>query len=306
MPGSKWFTFRQGNRSEYLAQYILSALGVAVKVPIEEDVGADFHCSLAKFNGNLMTFFAPFLVQIKSISEKNIIYGGVGSNGIWKKEEIEWLFSQELPLLIGLVDKKDLTLRLYTTSNMWAAWYFSGKIAQAILCPDDPNQTTDQILSPTKENNAEEVNEWISNNVGDGLKWKIPLGPALVSISYDDLENQERMNEFRRILSFALQLEQDNITYRRLFVHISKWPVVIDTNKNIMAQGIFVAANPVPGANTDDQLKSLYPILVTLAYNFKMQNKKAELAKIRKVLEMFPNKCSPEIDAITRQVMESA
>jgi hypothetical protein len=188
---------------------------------------------------------------------------------------------------------------------MWAAWYFSGKIAQATLCPDVPNQL-DQIISPTKENNTEEIGEWISKNIGDGLKWKIPLGPALVSISYDDLENQERMNNFRHILSTALQFEQENITYRRLSVHISKWPLIIDTNKNILAQGIFVAANPVPGANTDEQLKSFYPILATLAYNFKIQNKEAELEKIKKVLEMFPNKCNPEIAQLMRQVMESS
>lgn len=306
MPGVKWFTFRQGNRSEYLAQYVLSALGIVVKVPMEEDVGADFHCSLAKFNGHLMTFYSPFLVQIKSISEKEIVYGGVDSKHKWKKEEIDWLFTQELPLLIGLVDKNELSLKLYSTSNMWAAWYFSGNIAQVTLCPDVPCNKEDQVMSPTKENNAEEVSEWVSINIGDGKKWTVPLGPALVSISFDDLENQEKMESFRQILSSALQLEQENITYRRLKVHISKWPLIIETNKGITAQGIFVAANPVPGANTEEQLKSLFPILVTLAFNYKIQKKEYDLEKIKKVLEMFPNIGSPELAGLMRKVTEVA
>ena len=305
MPGVKWFTFRQGNRSEYLAQYILSALGVVVKVPMEEDVGADFHCSLAKFNGYLMTFYSSFLIQIKSISEKEIVYGGVDSKYKWKKEEIDWLFTQELPLLIGLVDKNELSLKLYSTSNMWAAWYFSGNIAQVTLCPDVPCNKEDQIMSPT-DNNAEEVSEWVSKNIGDGKKWTVPLGSALVAISFDDLENQEKMESFRQILSSALQLEQENITYRRLKVHISKWPLIIETNKGITAQGIFVAANPVPGANTEEQLKSLFPILVTLAFNYKIQKKESDLEKIKRVLELFPNIGSPEFAELMRKVSEVA
>src|SRR4030067_3640484 len=107
MPGSLWFPFRQGNRSEYLALYILSALGVVVKVPKEEDIGADFHCSLAHMEGKRMTFHSPFLVQTKSISESKISYGGPDEKGCWKKEEVNWLFGQELPLLIGLLDQSN-------------------------------------------------------------------------------------------------------------------------------------------------------------------------------------------------------
>jgi hypothetical protein len=48
-----------------------------------------------------MSFYAPFLVQVKSEPEKEVIYGSPDKKRRWKKEEIEWLFSQELPLLIG-------------------------------------------------------------------------------------------------------------------------------------------------------------------------------------------------------------
>lgn len=41
MPGTLLDSFYQGNRIEYLAHYVLFALGVAVKVPHEEDIGAD-------------------------------------------------------------------------------------------------------------------------------------------------------------------------------------------------------------------------------------------------------------------------
>ena len=117
MPGTRWLSFRQGNRSEYLALYILSALGIVVKVPIEEDIGADFHCSLAKVEKNRMTFQAPFIVQVKSKSE-NFTYGGPNRKEKWKKDEVNWLFNQELPLLLGIADKINAVLELFTTSSM--------------------------------------------------------------------------------------------------------------------------------------------------------------------------------------------
>lgn len=123
MPGSLWYPFRQGDRSEYLALYILSALGIVVPVPRQEDIGADFYCSLAESRGSRLTFHSPCLVQTKSRSIKEITYGGIDEKRRWKHEEVDWLFNQELPLLIGIVDKEKLLLDLYATSNIWGARY---------------------------------------------------------------------------------------------------------------------------------------------------------------------------------------
>jgi len=148
MPGTIWFPFRQGDRSEYLALYMLSALGVVVKVPREEDIGADFQCSLAKFDGHRMTFYSPFLVQTKSSSLKRISYGGPDKEGRWRKEEITWLFSQELPLMLGFVDKDKMQLDLYSTSNMWPALYVGGEVGEVVLQPGFTKKSDDEVKMP--------------------------------------------------------------------------------------------------------------------------------------------------------------
>jgi hypothetical protein len=299
MLGSLWFPFRQGNRSEYLALYILSALGVVVKVPKEEDIGADFHCSLAHMDGNRMTFHSPFLVQTKSISESTISYGGIDENKRWRKEEINWLFSQEIPLLIGLVDKSNSTLKLYSTSNMWAAYYSSGTVGELVFQPDTPSKLGDPVSMPK----GSEVNDW-PQGIGDGKRWEVPLGPPLVTISVDDSENKENAMKFRNILSFPLWLEQENITYRRLKVHYSKWPLIINTNKleEKFGFGVFAAANYTPGANTDDQIKALAPIITTLAMNLKFQQRLTELEQLREIVKMIPD--GPELGLLKQQVPE--
>ncbi len=286
MPGSLWFPFRQGNRSEYLALYILSALGVVVKVPKEEDIGADFYCSLAHMEGNRMTFHLPFLIQTKSISESTISYGGPDKKEQWKKEEVTWLFGQELPLLVGLVDKENSILKLYATSNMWAAYYSSGNVGELVLQPDVPSKQGESVSMPK----SSIVSGW-PQGIGDGKRWEVPLGPPLVSISVDDLENKEKLNEFRRILSFPLWLEQENITYRRLKVHYSKWPLLINTNilEDKFGFGVFAVANLTPGTNTDEQIRALAPIITTLAMNYKAQNRLAELEHFREIVKLIPD-----------------
>lgn len=298
MPGGLWFPFRQGARSEYLAQYILSALGISVSVPRTEDIGVDFYCSLAKRNGNRITFYAPFIVQVKSSSEKEIFYGGPDSKQQWKKQEVDWLFSQELPLLIGIVDKKALTLKLYSTSNIWAARYSGGNTGQVILQPDKLDDKDGDVNAPSPIS----MPDWPSG-IGDGKQWPVPLGPPLVFIAIDDVENEDKIEKYRIVLSHSINIEQENITYRRLQVHYSKWPHRFTTNTlEKFVYGIFFAANTAPGANTPEQLKSLAPIITVLAFNYKSQNKLPEIEKLKPIVKLIPE--SPELRAIKNKVPE--
>jgi hypothetical protein len=300
MPGSIWFPFRQGHRSEYLALYILSALGVVVKVPKEEDIGADFHCSLAHMDGKRLTFNSPFLVQTKSVSESKISYGGPDEHKQWRKEQIDWLFGQELPFLIGLVDKNAALLKLYSTSNMWAAWYSSGRPGEVVLQPDLPDNPSEPVLMPQ----GVAVPDWTPGIIGDGLRWQVPLGPPIVTISVDDSENIERIDKCRKMLSIPLWLEQENITYRRLNVHFSKWPLFIYSNefRDQFDYGVFAAANSALGANTEAQIKALTPIVTTLAFNYKLQNRLEELERLKDLIKLVPE--GPELGLLKDKVPE--
>lgn len=136
MPGHLWSPFREGNRSEYLAQYFLSALGVSSPVPRQEDIGIDFYCALAKEDGDRLTFHSPFAVQVGSLDAKSFAYGGMDRKGRWRKEQLDWLFSQELPLFLATVDKETSSFRLYSTSPLWLIRYGNGDVTEVCLIPD--------------------------------------------------------------------------------------------------------------------------------------------------------------------------
>ena len=285
MAGSLWFSFRQGNRSEYLALYILSALGVVVPVPRQEDVGTDFHCTLASREGKSLKFHAPFLVQVKSRSRKKVVFGGIDKKRRWKQKEIEWLFGQELPLLIGIADKNKLTLALYSTSNIWAAYYTAGNPGQVVLLPDRIDKDN-MVPMPTS---SPPSGEWPLGS-GDGRIWNIPLGPPSILVSVDDLEESEKIAVYRGILLETLFLDQQNITYRRLGVHYSNWLLQHTTNEYSpgLVVGRFYAWNNGPGANTPGQIQALTPIVISLANNYKAQNRIDELMKLKQIFKLIP------------------
>lgn len=293
-----WYPFRQGNRCEYLAQYILSALGLAIKVPREEDIGVDFYCSLANVDGNKMTFYAPFIVQVKSDSENVVRYGGIDEKGKWKKDGIEWLFSQELPLFIAVVSREEQMLNLYPTSNKWAVHY-QGMPGEVVLQMNVPSECERYIDAPKPEEKME------LRNYGDGKQWNVPLGNPIISISIGDSENEKKLNYYRALLRFFILLEQENITYKRLKVHYSKWPLQVKTNdelNNPFTYGIFWAANTIKGANNSEQLKSLAPIITILALNYKNQGKFEEMEKLKPIVSLFPE--SAELKVLKDNIPE--
>lgn len=289
MPGNLWAPFREGARTEYLSQYVLATLGVAVPVPRQEDIGADFHCTLAEPDGNRLTFRGSFLVQVKSLSEKDrLVYGGTDKAGRWKKEEVDWLFGQDLPFFIALVDKKTLTLDLFSTSNKWQSIYNSGRPGAVCLQPGIPSGKSDLVGFP----NPEPQTAW-PQGIGDGNLWRVPLGPSLVSINIDDLEDKEKLKVFRKILQWAIELELNNIRYTRLNVHFNRWPLKIKTNQweeNVAKEyGVGVAAARLKGMNVVEQLKAMAPIACTLALNYKLQNDKAGFMAMKALVKLLPD-----------------
>lgn len=286
MPGSLWAPFREGNRSEYLAQYFLSALGVSVSVPRPEDIGIDFYCALAQENDQRLTFHSPFAVQVGSYGTKEFSYGGYTNKGVWQKEQIDWLFSQELPLFVSTVDKDTLRFRLYSTSPIWLIRYRFGTPSEIHLIPDAHYD----ILKDSRE----DVRDYHGKG-GDGARYRIPLGPPVVDLRIDQLKTNI-VEKARFALSKASNVEMGNLTYRRLNVHFSQWLLEIQPNDDSPAfnVGQGYAWNPEPGRNTSEQLRAVLPMIVALGHNLKSQNRLAELAQLRGIFSLIPANELPE------------
>jgi hypothetical protein len=101
MPGGRLRTFRLGNRAELLVEQLLAGFAFTTRVPLQEDVGIDFFCSLIEQEDQLLKAGPFFSVQAKSSNEP-IVYK--------KPHELEWIRNQENPLLICVANRQALSM----------------------------------------------------------------------------------------------------------------------------------------------------------------------------------------------------
>jgi hypothetical protein len=134
--------------------------------------------------------------------------------GAWLRHEIEWLFSQELPLFVCITDREKGRFRLYSTSAMWLVRYQMGnEMALIELCADATHD-------PLKESLCQEKIGPIENGGGNALL--VPLGNPVVDVTIPTLDDEIRKRAIRS-LRIAIEVEQMNLTLRRLGVHIASW-----------------------------------------------------------------------------------
>lgn len=240
------FSYRQGDRSEYLAQYILSSFAISVPVPRQEDVGTDFHCSLlrvveapseSKGTGKGATTkylrpYLPFDIQIKSADEKKISFGGFTDGGNWRKHEIEQLRETSTPLLIGLVHKEKFQLDLFTTIPRYFVhylWKRKGLPQRVDLIPYSPegegHLTDGEDEKPKKAKKKKK-----GKDVPDYV-WKLPIGQPIIRISAADAENPAKVEEIKNLLEPYLYMDHENGVLARTGVGYFKWPLIIRTGK---------------------------------------------------------------------------
>ena len=168
---------------------------------------------------------------------------------------------------------------------MWQALYKSGNLGEVVLQPGNPSEQAQAQL--VRE--GQDVSDW-HEGIGDKKRWEVPLGSPLVSLSIDDVEDEDKLNNYRAILASVINLDQQNIVYRRLGFHFSRWPLNIQTNilANPSTIGLGWAGNPTPGKNISEQLRELVPFISVLAFNLRLQGNIDGLKNLKSLIMMMP------------------
>jgi hypothetical protein len=222
MVGGIWHSFRQGDRTEYLAQYLLSGLGVASPMLRQEDIGYDFFCAAAtEHAGGLTTFGPAFGVQIKSSSTPKVELGGPNDKGNWKKHEIEWLDAIDMPLLLGIVDKSIQEMQLFSTSAVRLAFSQAkgGLPAKLMLvprlsgAPSDVGWPTMTALKGTRPVGS------------DGQCHEVDLGLPVISVDLKTLDDSKLRQDCQAKLRKLLEWEHESLSIRRAGVSYFYWAV---------------------------------------------------------------------------------
>lgn len=273
MSGTRLYNFREGDRSEYLATYLLSGLGLINPVPRQEDIGVDFHCQLADQEKGVLSFGNPFIIQIKSSSTKSILYGNLEQDK-WDLKQIEWLFKQNQPFFIGSVDKETMKISIYDCSTLYHLRFLPKTPTFIEFTFEDNNE----VYRPEKEI----INTW-SRKDSDGYKHIIKLGLPLITIDNSDLQNKDVLKIKKDILRQAVEINQYNVIHIHKNIGWINYISKIDTNEKFtLAWDSLIATNDKIIDNLINTLD--FPIL-NLAMNLYANGEYEKLKSIRWIID---------------------
>ena len=285
------FSYRQGDRAEYLAQYILSAFAISVPVPRQEDVGNDFHCSLLRREGPSLYPYLPFNIQIKShnddLVKKGISFGGVtasAKNPKWRKHEIEQLREMQTPFLIGAVNKDEQWMDIFGTVPRYFVslnWH---------QLPQWPREVIFVPYSPTGEGHlgAGEITKLDPLPDMPDVLLTIPLGRPIVRISISDSEDQGKCEEIKALLEPYLLLDQQNAVLNRLGVHYLEWPLIMRTGQKPNEMGAGAVLGPPGSPPFEAPLPVLCKIVASTLKTYVNLGRKDLLAPWMPILDQLP------------------
>lgn len=292
------YSFRQGDRSEYLAQYLLSELGICAPIPRQEDVGFDFHCSIFQQERDLLSNSHQFLIQVKS-SMDAIEYGGAfRSSGKWKKYDILWLKELSIPLLIGIIDKKEETLQIFSTSAVQMVFLKCGNPQRIQLVPRFFEEGSEQFSHEPKIFDDEKI---LSNDdnrepkTGDGKIHKVDLGPPLVKFSSTDIKDISQLIKIKNLLREAIEIHNRSILYENLGAPFREWTREIFTNDKVIG-GWIIQINS--GFTHSRIIDRLIPLVLSLYLNAKIKNDKDLMNALTPLIGNYIPKDHPIILAI--------
>jgi hypothetical protein len=185
------YKFRQGWQSENIARFILSHFSfIAQPSTIADDVGNDFFCTLFKKEGqNNKQYLVPkntFAIQIKS-SAANLDLS----------KKAAFLEQMEVPFFIGVVNRKKLSLKIYSGRALHLLFTMKGV----------PNKMIVQLKSKICEKKYYKIDDEKKKNY-------TVIFPLLAEIDGMDLDRT--INKAYFLLTAECSLIYQNIASRKM------------------------------------------------------------------------------------------
>jgi hypothetical protein len=287
-------SFREGDRSEYLATYFLSCIGLVNQTLRQEDIGIDFYCQLSDNEAGVLTFGSPFLLQIKS-NYSPILYGKKQSDK-WTRTNIDWLFRIELPFFIGIIDKSEMKLSIYNTSTLHFLYYeeyLMGNIPSQVEFT--LNKYDEELLIGRKEKYP--IQNWESPLKGDGFKHQANLGNPIITLTNDELDQKDLLKSKKDILRKIIKVEQKNIIYKNLKLYHFRWVRKNTSNDVKLLAWMYYGLSKQKDEHVLHNLyEELGPSIISLAMCLKANNETDLVKKLKPLFDRIPSEIKyPEL-----------
>jgi hypothetical protein len=298
------FSYRQGDRAEYLAQYLLSAIAISIPVPRQEDTGDDFHCSLLRRLGGNLFPYLPFHIQIKrhsrSLIRKGIVFCGVTKRGKWREEGIKKLCDLHTPLLIGLVNPTAQWMEIFSTiPRIFVAkcWDQRPRPREVVMLPYQP-EDENHIGCGT-------VTDLPARAGMPNGRWALPIGNPILRMTIQDSESRQRCEEIKQLLEPYILLDQQNAIFHRLGISTFEWPLIMRTGMARNETGVGAMLVPPDSEQFKPSLAVLCKIIANMLKAYQNRNQPDQIRPWLPLLPQLPfAEASPFARDMVVQVQE--
>jgi hypothetical protein len=291
MSGKRVFTWQEADRIEYLANFLLSALGLVTPVPRPDDNGVDFHCSLANQDGSLVTYGFPFLVQARSMVKPVVSLRAPRKYRHQKHvipDHLSWLFHQELPLFLALVDREEISIHLYSLSPVWFLFHDREN------CPDCSALT---LVPRTDESNNDKVGP--PKRTGqvtsspESFDYEVDLGYPVVSFSAEETAVRQTLAKHKESLSSCITSEFENLVFLRAGLPQFRWLSEAREDKGGPVMHTFCREAPRGTKDLQSIYSFLGPSLAALALRYKDDGRTDLVNGLRSLFSEIPPETVP-------------
>lgn len=254
--------FRKGGKAEYLTQVYLTAFGFSNPTYRQEDFGIDFTCVLTDEKKNKLYPTEPFNLQVKSHKEKELQVLKFKKKN---SQDLDWLFKNPNPYILAWIDFENTKdIYFYSLSTLW--YIDIAKIEYGCL----------EFKYDTELSDGLNVNDYKPNSIVVDTHF-INLGKPFMTMSLDDLKNDDIISKKREILKYVVKLEKENIQYRCFGIPFMKWLWKFKTNdlSSFVEGWSHFCNNDIHKEinQPSEIIENIGHILITLASSFALHNK---------------------------------
>lgn len=183
-------SFRKGWEGENLARFILYKFSfVAHPSTVADDVGSDFFCTLFEVNREgRHDYLLPrnsFAIQVKSSADRFDV-----------SDKLQYLANLEIPFFVGVVDRQNLKLIIYSGEYIPALFSYKGvpKKLEIEPCERSLLQRRDDYFDETEEDSYilkfPKVVEIEATAAGDELRARVEALRETSSLIYENIASK--------------------------------------------------------------------------------------------------------------------
>ncbi len=278
----------EGNRSEYLAMYFLSKVGLVVPVPRQADLfNVDFIVHLIRTEEkNFVPTGKSFAMQVKSNTDP-IPYKG---------DQLASLWELGLPYFVGMVSRDGMEFSIYSTLPRLNFMWMIGRDHDFRLCPGGKVEDL-------------HAQEWENKLVR--------TGPEVIKLKAEDLDSDSKEQETRQlffeIMSVWTEFEEVSLSWRKQNIPLVEMPQSYSSTvpPALSQRRLCVFANPITLHRICDAVQGPMFSLGYYLHDFKRRNESGELTassdlmckveRLAQAIETVKQECTT-ISKVFRQV----